>query len=130
MPDDNPPRKRRPKSEKPDFPLSQTEMTELEELAALGCTVHEAACWFDVGDEAMTELLRTPELRAVWRRGRGMGKIRLRRKQFELAEKNSTISALLGRQLLGQKEKSEPGRGGNITVLVDTGIDRSDDAEG
>lgn len=129
MPDKKPSRKRVAKTEKPSFTLSKTELMELEELAALNCTHHEAACWFNVSDETMDELLKLPNFREVWRRGKGMGKIKLRRKQFELAEKNSPMSTMLGRQLLGQTDPSDTGAGSRITVLVDTGIDRSTDAK-
>ncbi len=101
---------------------------ELEELASLGCTHLEAASWFGCTEAEFKVLLQDPELRRIWRRGKGRGRIRLRRAQFNLAEKNATMAILLGKRFLGQRDEVDGGKSGHVTVVVDTGIDR--DGEG
>ena len=128
---------RKPKAETKQDDGNVTEMDhaanidpeELEELASLGCTMHEAACWFDYGEDAFRLRLRDPRLRHAWRRGKGRGRVRLRRAQFNLAEKNTTMAVLLGKRLLGQRDPGDLEQGVGITVVVDTGIDRGHDSE-
>ena len=49
---------------------------------------------------------------------RAIGRISLRRTQFELAKKNATLSIWLGKQYLGQRDE----------VVLDAGIRTKDDA--
>lgn len=109
--------------------LSQTDPAELEELAAIGCTAAEAAGKYNVSERAFREHLKRPEARAAWRRGKAMGRIGLRRAQFKLAEKNAVIAVMLGKRMLGQKDPVDAAGGNAVTVIVDTGIDRGDNAE-
>ncbi len=97
---------------------------ELEELASLGCTHVEAASWFELSQAEFKALLNQPELRRIWRQGKGRGRIRLRRAQFNLAEKNATMAILLGKRYLGQRDDADNDKSGHVTVVVDTGIDR------
>ena len=101
----------------------------LEELASLGCTHAEAAAWFGVTEAAFRKRLHEPRLGAVWRRGKGIGRVRLRRAQFSLAEKNTTMAVALGRRMLGQRDVADPDAGGGVTIIVDTGIRRGADKE-
>lgn len=78
---------------------------ELEGLAALQCTVAEAANSIGCSERTLYNRLRDPEYRAAWERGRARGKISLRRKQFRLADKDSRMAIHLGKNYLGQKDK-------------------------
>jgi len=80
------------------------DLEELEELAALQCTVPEAAAWFGVSASTLRRRLKEGPWRAAWRRGKGKGRLGLRRAQLTLAEKNATMAIFLGKQILGQDE--------------------------
>ena len=105
----------------------EIDQVELEELASLRCTHVEAASWFGCTEAAFKALLKDPELRQIWRRGKGRGRIRLRRAQFNLAEKNATMAILLGKRFLGQRDEGDGDKLGQVTVVVDTGITRDGD---
>ena len=115
-------RKRAPSS----LPID-VDRDELEELASLGCTQSEAASWFGCTEAEFKALLEDPELHLIWHRGKGRGRIRLRRAQFNLAEKNATMAILLGQRFLGQREEGDGDKSGHVTFVVDTGIARDGD---
>ena len=76
---------------------------QLEKLAAFGCTNTEIASFFgcssDLIEKSYSENLT---------KGRDSGKIRLRKLQWNAAEKgNVTMLIWLGKQVLGQAEKQE-----------------------
>jgi len=88
---------------------------ELEELAALGCTVDELG--------RFRKSLKDPSLAAAYDRGKVGGRIHLRRLQRRLAEKNATMAIFLGRCELGQ---DTDGIGdAPMTIIVNTGISRA-----
>ena len=121
---------RNPKTKQPSarpIRASEIDQAELEELASLGCTHIEAASWFGCTEAAFKAVLKDPELCRIWRRGKGRGRIRLRRAQFNLAEKNATMAILLGKRFLGQRDDADGDKSGHVTVVVDTGITRDDD---
>ncbi len=95
----------------------------LAELAAIGCTEAEAAAWLGVPADAFARALADPALRRAWADGALCGRVRIRRSQFALAERNATMAGLLGRLILGQG-----GDGGiaadRLAEIVDTGIER------
>ncbi len=47
--------------------------------------------------------MREAEFREGWERGRGKGKVSLRRAQFKLAETNASMAIFLGKLYLGQR---------------------------
>ena len=76
---------------------------QLEKLAAFGCTDTEIASFFGCS----TDLIRKSYSENLTK-GRDAGKIRLRKLQWNAAEKgNVTMLIWLGKQVLGQVEKSE-----------------------
>ena len=98
---------------------------ELEDMAACGCTVAEAAAWYGCKTSVMRARLKDPVLKEIWERGRGRGRVKLRQAQFKLAEKNISMAMLLGRQLLGQTE-TDHDRAPTLRLIVDTGIRRDE----
>ena len=75
----------------------------LEKLASFGCTNTEIAEFF-----GCTKSLLTKSYSTNLTKGREKGKIRLRQMQWKAADKgNVTMLIWLGKQLLGQAEKSE-----------------------
>ena len=76
---------------------------QLEKLASSGCTNTEIAEFF-----GCTKSLLTKSYSTNLTKGREKGKIRLRQMQWKAADKgNVTMLIWLGKQILGQAEKSE-----------------------
>ena len=102
---------------------SRIDADALAELAAIGCTEAEAAAWLGVPADAFACALADPALKRAWTDGALCGRVRIRRSQFALAERNATMAGLLGRLILGQG-----GDGGiasdRLAEIVDTGIER------
>ena len=96
----------------------------LAELASIGCTREEAAAWFGVPLAELRRRLREPALKEAWAQGALRGRVRIRRSQFVLAERNATMAGLLGRVLLGQGTEANQPAARKVTLIVDTGIDR------
>ena len=75
----------------------------VEQLASFGCTDTEIASFFGCS----TDLIRKSYSENLTK-GRDAGKIRLRKLQWNAAEKgNVTMLIWLGKQVLGQAEKQE-----------------------
>jgi hypothetical protein len=80
----------------------------IEGLARIQCTHVEAAAFFRVARETFEKFLgRHKKAAAAWESGRHDGLASLRRRQFEMAEHNATMSIWLGKQYLGQTDKQE-----------------------
>ena len=80
-------------------------LSQIRKLAHLQVTVREAAAFFGVGVNRMKEILETDKrAAAAWEEGQQRGKIALRRKQFNLADKNSSMAIFLGKQWLNQSD--------------------------
>lgn len=83
-------------------------LSDVKQLAALHCTQEEIAAFLGVGLKSLQKIIATDERVAECiREGQASGKISLRRKQFFLAGHNATMAIHLGKQLLGQTDKSQ-----------------------
>ena len=111
------------------------DLEQLEKLCALQCTDAEIAAWFHIS-------VRTIENRRgkqrtfgeAMERGRGKGRISVRRHQMKLLEAgNATMAVWLGKQLLGQRDvitaEHIGSGGGPIQVAVKPDLRRLDDDE-
>ena len=75
----------------------------VEQLAGFGCTNREIASFFDCSETTLTRNYGDFLIK-----GREKGKIRLRQLQWRAAERgNTTMLIWLGKQVLGQSEKTE-----------------------
>ena len=75
----------------------------VEQLASFGCSNTEIASFFGCSKDLITKSYSTNVAK-----GRDKGKIRLRQLQWKAADKgNVTMLIWLGKQVLGQVEKSE-----------------------
>jgi len=84
------------------------DLVKLEKLCMLHCTDPEIAGYFGVTPERIEQERQSPAIAAVMERGQAKGKIAIRRGQMRLLEKGSSMmAALLGRQILGQREEVE-----------------------
>lgn len=81
---------------------------EIEKLASIGATQPEMAKWFGVSLSTIEKRLRRKEYRALLAKGEARFVISIRRKQAQLAEEgNATMLIWLGKQYLGQRDKSD-----------------------
>jgi hypothetical protein len=98
--------KRTPGPEKKFLP----DLKEVEKLCRLNCTDDELAAFFGVCRKTVErERKSNPEFNEVIERGKSFGKLSLRRRQVELANKgNPTMLIWLGKVYLKQRE--------NVTV--------------
>ena len=117
------------------------DLTELEKLCALHCTLDEIAGWFKVGDKTI-DRRRADErtlyqhdgekltFKAIMERGYARGRISLRRKQMQLAEAgNPALLIWLGKQILGQRDAVDqtfagPGGGSMQIEIVRVAVQR------
>ena len=82
-------------------PKIEIDLEQVEKLGMLQCTYSECGAWFGVHEST---LKKNPEFITAYKKGSEKGKISLRRKQFKLAEKNTSMAIWLGKQYLGQRE--------------------------
>ena len=86
------------------------DLAQLEKLAALACTVEEAATVLDVSKRTLLRRLREPKYKRVWEGGRNKGNISLRRLQWTKAQSNAPSSVAmvihLSKHRLGETDKS------------------------
>ncbi len=97
-------------------------LSQLRTLARLNCSEREAAGALKVSLRIFKQLLVTDKRAArVWEQGQQEGKLSLRRKQFRLAEKSAGMAIFLGKNLLGQRDKTEQ----EVTTTAITELDFS-----
>lgn len=102
-------------------PRKEIDNKSFESLCGLQCTKEEICSFFEVTDKTLEGWCkRTYGLgfSEVFRQKRGLGKISLRRAQFELAKKNAAMAIFLGKQYLGQKDD-----GANFSLEVDKEVE-------
>jgi hypothetical protein len=98
----------------PGKPACAIDVNQLEKLAALHCTIDEAAAFFGCCKRTMLRYLdetaRDPIYREAWERGRQNGKSSLRRLQWKHANGTGssavTMTIHLSKHWLGETEKS------------------------
>ena len=91
-------------------PKKEIDKRQFENLCKLQCTEIEVCSFFDITDKTLARWCKetyNKRFSEVFREKRAMGKISLRRKQWQLAEKNATMAIFLGKQFLGQTDKVE-----------------------
>ena len=93
----------------PSFPVTPEIITQIKRLSSFACTQREAACYFEIEEDAFEGVLRTnKKAREAWETGGGKFNCSLRRKQAELAMSgNVPLLIFLGKNRLGQKDKVE-----------------------
>jgi hypothetical protein len=113
-------------------PPKEIDQTQFEKLCALQCTIDEFCCYFEVDDMTLNAWCKrtyNKSFSEIFRVKKGSGKISLRRKQFEVAlAGNPTMLIWLGKNMLGQAEKSEV-EVKSEDVTIDFGKIKGDEAE-
>ena len=86
-------------------PEAEIDLKELEKLCAIQCTNAEIAAWFGVSERTIDRKRHEPEFLDVMERGKGKGRISVRRLQMKAAEAgNPALLIWLGKQVLGQRD--------------------------
>lgn len=91
-------------------PLKEIDKVQFEKLCNLQCTLLEIAGFFNCSDDTIerwckrTYKANFAECFKTFSQG---GKISLRRTQFKLAERSAAMAIFLGKQYLGQTDKTE-----------------------
>lgn len=88
-------------------PRKEIKQKEFENLCGIQCTKLEICAFFDVTDKTLESWCKRTYhagFSEVFSQKRGIGKISLRRKQWQLAEKSASMAIWLGKQFLGQRD--------------------------
>ena len=90
-------------------PRIQFDLKEIESLGKLHCTYEEMAGWLGHDEETIRDRMQNePAFLGAYKKGAGQTKMSLRRKQLQAAmDGNITMMIWMGKQLLGQTDKSE-----------------------
>lgn len=100
-------------------PRKEIKQKEFENLCGIQCTKLEICAFFDVTDKTLESWCKRTyhaSFSEVFAQKRGMGKISLRRKQWQLAEKSASMAIWLGKQYLDQRDNVD------VTVADAKGI--------
>ncbi len=95
-----------------------TTLTKIRDLASLNCSQREIASLLGLDEGYFGDLKRQyPEVAAALDIGQDIGKVRLRRKQFEQAEESVQMSIHLGKHILDQTDRIKQEITGNMSLL-------------
>lgn len=91
-------------------PKKEIDREQFEKLCGFQCTESEICAWFDVTDKTLASWCNKEYGRhfsEVFAEKREVGKISLRRAQFQLAHKSAAMAIFLGKNYLGQRDTFE-----------------------
>jgi len=81
-------------------------VSDVRKLAALDCTYADAAGYLGISQSTFSRKLKEyPRLQEAWDQGRAIGRVSLRRKQYNLATTSAPMAIHLGKVILGQDDK-------------------------
>ena len=92
-------------------PKKQINQLQFEAMCSIQATEEEICLVLGVSDKTLNRWCKDTyklSFSEVFRQKRALGKISLRRAQFQLAQKNANMAIWLGKQWLGQKDNIEP----------------------
>ena len=96
-----------------------------ENLCGIQCTKAEICACFELTDKTLENWCKRTYgagFSEVFQQKRGIGKISLRRYQFEMAKKTPSMAIWLGKQYLGQSDNPQRGEGEEDTgvkIVID-----------
>lgn len=85
-------------------PKFQIDYEAVKKLASIMCTQEEIAAFLGC---SVDTLQRDETFCGLYKTGRETGKMSLRRMQWKLAERNTSMAIFLGKQYLGQRDNIE-----------------------
>lgn len=87
---------------------TEATMSALRGLGQIQATTKECAAFFSVSEPTFIKFLNdNPDGREALEEGKGKGRISLRRHQWRMAESSATMAIWLGKNHLGQSDKTE-----------------------
>lgn len=95
-------------------PKKEIDYDVVEKLASIQCTQEEIANFLGL---SVRTLQRDEEFCRLYKKGQDNGKMSLRRYQFKLAEKNTSMAIFLGKQYLGQRDVIETDNNKELSKL-------------
>lgn len=111
-------------------PRKEIDWSDVEKLCALQCTQDEIAQFCEVSQDTLTRRCLDDHgvsFAEFFDQKRGTGRISLRRSQWQLAQKgNATMLIWLGKQYLGQRDKSSLEHSGPDGKPIETRSSKSD----
>ncbi len=105
-------------------PRKEIDQKQFENLCGLQCTQEEICAWFDVCEDTLNSWCKRTyrkNFSDVFAQKRGKGKISLRRRQWQLAEKSASMAIWLGKQYLDQKDEISNNAEMEIRIVDDIG---------
>lgn len=91
----------------------------LRNLGSIHATTRETAAILGISEPTLFAFFdREPEAREIFDGGKEIGKVSLRRKQMNLAEKNASMAIFLGMNYLGQHDMRFLAMQGNINHTI------------
>jgi hypothetical protein len=95
-----------PTKKKRGRPQAKIELETIKQLCAIQCTQAEIATVLGVSRKTIERYAQKPDFAEVFANGRELGRVSVRRKQFELMNAGSVaMSIWLGKNLLGQSDE-------------------------
>lgn len=91
-------------------PKKKINEDEFKKLCSIQCTLEEIAGWYNCSERTIERFCRSTfgmSFVEVYKKYSVNGKISLRRSQFKLAEKSAAMAIFLGKNYLGQTDKTE-----------------------
>lgn len=89
----------------------------IEALASVMCTEEEIAACLGVTVETLKNDKNEALFLECYKRGQDLGKMSLRRNQFELSKVNATMAIFLGKQYLGQSDRGKQPESDEVSPL-------------
>ena len=107
-------------------PMAQIDQEEFEKLCAIQTTLEELSAYFRCSVDTIENWCQktySTNFSDVYRQKKGIGRVSLRRTQFQNALKgNTTMQIWLGKQMLGQADKIETKQEIELQKLSDTDL--------
>lgn len=100
-------------------PRKEIDTENFKKLCGLQCTLTEIAGFFDCSEDTIERWCKREQSMSFaecFTKYSAQGKISLRRVQFKLAEKSAAMAIFLGKQYLGQTDRTEA----EVSVMDDT----------
>lgn len=115
-------RKPRPKEGRPEITFTDKQWDEFDKLCSLQCTKVEICEWFKITDKTLDRLIADKyktSFSDIFAQKRSVGKISLRRTQFEMAQTSPAMAIFLGKNYLAQADKQEIAHSGGVKIIKD-----------
>ena len=111
-------------------PKKEINKEQFEKLCSIQCTLEEIASFFDCCDDTINNWCKKEygdNFSGVFKKKSASGKMSLRRIQFKLAEKNTSMAIFLGKQYLGQKDIIENNENQNTRITIVNSLPKEDE---